>query len=201
MVSLMNAKAYTRRIFSPRLSNAIRNSIVSVRAGLGLLPRVDRPNCVSSLMRVKDEEWWIEPSILSIKDLVHEYVIMDASTDRMPEIIEELRKDYGLNIIHVMDFDDDIARVSQRDLELTRCRWVLRWNGDFVMTKYGVQFIKDLINRLRRDRYFMIYWSHVLLVGDPSHQKPDAPLYSEHWLVTYMPGMRFVRIPGGFEYL
>ena len=69
------------------------------------------------------------------------------------------------------------------------------------MTKYGVQFIKDLINRLRRDRYYVIYWPHVLLVGDPFHQKPDAPLHSEHWLVTYTPGMKFVRIPGSFEYL
>ena len=125
VVNLMDVKAHVRRILGPRLSNAIRNSIVSVRAGLGLLPRVDRPDCVSAPMRVRDEEWWIEPSILSIKDLVDEYVIMDASTDRTPEIIEELRKDYGFNIIHVMDFDDDIVSVSQRDLELIRCKWIL----------------------------------------------------------------------------
>ena len=109
MVSLMNVKALVRKILGPRLSNAIRNSIVSVRAGLGLLPRVDRPNCVSALMHVRDEEWWIESSILSVKDLVDEYIIMDASTGRTPEIIENLRRDYELNIIHAMDFDDDIA--------------------------------------------------------------------------------------------
>ena len=125
VVSLMDVKAHVRRILGPRLSNAIRNSIVSVRAGLGLLPRVDRPNCVSALMCARDEEWWIEPSILSIKDLVHEYVIMDVSTDRTPEIIEELRRDYELNIIHIMNFDDDIASVSQRALELIRCKWIL----------------------------------------------------------------------------
>ena len=201
MVDFMSFKARVRRFLGPRLSNAVRNSLVSARAFLGLLPRVNRPDCVSALMRVRDEEWWIEPSILSIKDLVNEYVIMDASTDRTPEIIEGLRRDYGLNIIHVMDFDDDIARVSQRGLEMIRCRWVLRWDGDFVMTEYGVQFIKDLINRLRRDRYYAIYWPHILLVGDPFHQDPNAPLHSEHWLVTYTPGMRFIRIPGGFEYL
>ena len=121
----LDIKARIRRILGPKLSNAIRNSIVGVRAGLGLLPRVDRPNCVSTLMRVRDEEWWIEPSILSVKDLVNEYVIMDASTDRTPEIIERLRRDYRLNIIHVMDFDDDIASVSQKDLELIMCKWIL----------------------------------------------------------------------------
>ena len=52
----MDVKAHVRRILGPRLPNAIRNSIVSVRAGLGLLPGIDRPNCVSALMRVRDEE-------------------------------------------------------------------------------------------------------------------------------------------------
>jgi len=165
MIDLMVFKTYVRKVLGRRTSNAVRNALVSIRAGLGLLPRVDRPNCVSALMRVRDEEWWIEPSILSIKDLVNEYVIMDASTDRTPEIIEGLRRDYGLDVIHVVDFDDDIARVSQRGLEMIRCRWVLRWDGDFVMTEYGVQFIKDLINRLRRDRYYAIYWPHIFLVG------------------------------------
>ncbi len=93
MIDLMVFKTYVRKVLGRRTSNAVRNALVSIRAGLGLLPRVDRPNCVSALMRVRDEEWWIEPSILSIKDLVNEYVIMDASTDRTPEIIEGLRRD------------------------------------------------------------------------------------------------------------
>ena len=38
-----------------------------------------------------NEEDWIEPSILSIKDLVDEYVIMDSSTDRTPDIIERVK--------------------------------------------------------------------------------------------------------------
>ena len=105
---------------------------------------------------------------------------MDASTDRTPEIIERLRRDYELNIIHAIDFDDDIARVSQRSLELARCKWILRWDGDFVMIEYGVQFIKDLINRLKRDKYYAIYRSHVLLVGDTFHQKLNAP-YLHAW--------------------
>ena len=39
----MNVKARIRKILGPRLSIAIRNSMVNVRAGLGLLPRVIDP--------------------------------------------------------------------------------------------------------------------------------------------------------------
>jgi len=189
-----------RRILGKRLSNFIRNRVVDLYALLGKLPKVDRSNCISALVRVKNEEWWIEPSILSIKDLVHEYIVIDASTDRTPEIIDRLRDEYGLNMVHIMDFDEDIAAASQRGLERCTCRWILRWDGDFVMQERGVQFLKSLIDKLRKDRFYTIYFPHVILIGDLYHTPPN-PLHVEHWLVTYVPGMRFVRIPGGFEYL
>ena len=72
-----------------------------------------RPNCISALVRVRNEEWWIELSTLSVKDLVRQYVVVDASTDRTPDIIDELKSRYNLNLIHVMD-DEDIAVASQR---------------------------------------------------------------------------------------
>ena len=96
----MGVKAHARRILSPRLSNTIRNSIVSVRASLGLLLRVDRPNCVSALMRARDEEWWIEPSILSVKDLVDACVIMDASTNLPMIFLEDLSRRYANSFVY-----------------------------------------------------------------------------------------------------
>jgi glycosyltransferase involved in cell wall biosynthesis len=45
-----------------------------------------------------NEEDWIEPSILSIKDLVDEYIVMDSSTDKTPEIVERVKSEHGLNI-------------------------------------------------------------------------------------------------------
>ena len=152
-------------------------------------------------MRVKDVEWWIEPSILSVKDLVSEYVIMDASSDNTPLIIERLKKEHNLNIIHIIDYDTDIAGVSQRGLEKTTCRWILRWDGDFVMHEDGVSYIRNLINQLDRGRYYSIYWPHILLVGDLFHTSPHGPFHIEHWLNTYTPGMKFIKIPHGFEYL
>ena len=58
--------------------------MVSVKAGLGLLPRIERLDRVSTLMRARDEKLWIKPSTLSIKDLVNvnKYLIIDASTDK-----------------------------------------------------------------------------------------------------------------------
>ena len=200
----LKLRALMRRVLGGSLSNTIRNLVVSLRYSLHLVPAEDRPrkDCVSALMRVRNEELWIEPSILSIKDLVDEYVIVDASTDSTPIIIERLAREYKLNIVHEMDFDSDIVRVSQKALEMTSCRWILRWNGDFVMHERGVNTLKQIIERFnRKRRYCTVYWPHVVLVGDLFHVDPQNVFQIEHWLTTYVPGMRFIRIPNGFEYL
>ena len=115
----LGVKARLRRLLGTRISNTLRNALVTLNFALGLVPRVDRPQCISALMRVKNEEWWIESSILSIKDLVDEYVVVDASTDETPKIIDMVSKEHGLKLYHIIDYDDDIARASQKGLEKT----------------------------------------------------------------------------------
>ena len=195
--------AYGRKILGRKLANIIKNTVAEVSFKLGIAPTPDtkRPNCISALMRVKNEEWWIEPSILSIKDLVEEYVIVDGSDeDRTPEIIEEVKAREGLNIKHVIDYDQDIVAVSNRGLRLTSCRWVLRWDGDFIAKDEMPSYIKTFIEGLDRNRYYNIYWPHICLDGDLYHQDLRNPLHVEHWLVSYSPGTKFVW-NRGVEYL
>ena len=153
------------------------------------------------MMRVKDEEWWIEPSILSIKDLVDEYIIVDQSRyDRTPEIIDEIMTTYGLNIIHVRDFTVDYIEVSNKALKLTRCKWILRWDGDYIAREELTPVIKELIQSLDSRKYYNIYWPHINFENDLYHINIKNPLHIEHWLVTWSPKIKFTPLKY-FEFL
>lgn len=54
-----------------------------------------RPNGVSGLMRIKDEEEYVEASIDSVIDALDELIICyQESTDRTPEILERKKREY-----------------------------------------------------------------------------------------------------------
>jgi hypothetical protein len=195
---------YSRRLLGANLSNRLRNLIVDLCSFTRLVPPADlsgKPDGISALVRVKNEKWWIEPSLLSIKDLVQEYVIVDSSTDGTSIIIKEIREKWGLNIIHIIDFDEDLVRLSNKGLKLTNFKWVLRWDADFIACENMPRIINDLINNLSRRNYYVVYWPHICLDGDLFHQKSTKPLQTEHWLFTYSPRTTFIQIPHGYEYL
>jgi hypothetical protein len=182
----------------------LRNFIGDLLVDLRFIPSADsvcREECVSAMMRVKDEEWWIEPSILSIKDLVDEYVIIDQSRyDRTPEIIDEVKESYGLNIIHVRDFTVDFMEVSNKALKLTKCKWILRWDGDYIAREELTPTIKTLIQSLDPRKYYNIYWPHINFEIDLFHINIGDPLHIEHWLVTWSHKIKFIPL-GYFEFL
>jgi hypothetical protein len=194
----------TRRILGIRGTRMLRNFIGDLLIDLRFVPSADsvcREECVSAMMRVKDEEWWIEPSILSIKDLVDEYVIIDQSRyDRTPEIIDEVKDDYGLNIIHIRDFTVDFVEVSNKALRSTKCKWILRWDGDYVAREELISTIKALIQNLDRRKYYNIYWPHISFEVDLFHINIKNPLHIKHWLVTWSPKVRFIPLKY-FEFL
>jgi len=177
---------------------------VDLAFSLKLVPPADelnRPDGISALVRVRNEELWIEPSLLSIKDLVNEYVVIDSSTDNTTKIINEIKKEHSLNITHIIDFDEDIVRLSNKGLKHTRFKWILRWDGDFVAREEMLPIMRSMIDSLDHRKYYVIYWPHICLDGDLFHQDLRQPLHFEHWLSTYTPKMAFIKIPNGFEYL
>jgi len=194
----LKVRATIRKLLGRKIANLVRNSVVYARTALGLIPHEDkRRECVSALMRVYNEELWIEPSMLSVKDLVDEYVVIDASADATPLIVEELIRRHRLNVIYERNFDTDKVRFGQRALELSTCKWILRWDGDFVMHESSIPLLKEFIQKRRRG-YYAVYWSHVVLVGDLYHTTREM-FHIEHWLSKYAPGARFIR-SGDFEY-
>jgi cellulose synthase/poly-beta-1,6-N-acetylglucosamine synthase-like glycosyltransferase len=98
-VVILNLRAIARRILGRRGTFLLRNTVSEIAFRIGYYedPR-SRPQGISAMVITYNEEDWIEPSILSIKDLVDEYVIMDSSTDRTPDIIERVKSEHGLNI-------------------------------------------------------------------------------------------------------
>jgi glycosyltransferase involved in cell wall biosynthesis len=106
------------------------------------------------MLRVRNEEEFLEPSVLSIAELVDEIVLIDnASTDGTPDVIETLRRQLP-DKLHTFDYPHTIARVGKETWELTddrgddspglsstyynfalsRCTmpFVLKWDGDMV---------------------------------------------------------------------
>jgi len=190
--------------FSRRVLGTKGNLAGDLAVSLGFVEpanRVGREECISAIMRVKDEEWRIEPSILSIKDLAYEYVIIDQSRiDRTPEIIEKVKEDYGLNIIHIRDFDPDYIAVSNKALKLAKCRWILRWDGDYIAREEMIPTIKNLLQSLDPRKYYNIYWPHINFELDLFHINIEKPLHIEHWLITWSPKTRFIPV-GHYEFL
>ncbi len=176
----------------------LRNLVGDLAVSLHLVAPANeycRNSCISAMMRVKDEEWWIEPSILSIKDLVDEYIIIDQSTmDQTPQIIDRLKSEYGLNIIHIRDFSPDYVAISNKALKLTTCRWILRWDGDYVAKDEMPHVIRNLVESLDPRKYYNIYWPHINFEVDLYHVNAENPLHIEHWLVTKSPGAKFIQI-------
>ena len=109
---------------------------------------------ISAMVRVRNEEEFLEPALLSIVELVDELVVVDnASTDRTPQIVERLRRAWP-DKLRSYDYPHVIGKVGQETWELTeregddsprlsstyynfaleRCArpFVLKWDGDMI---------------------------------------------------------------------
>ena len=108
-------------------------------------------------MRVKNEVDWIIPSILSIKDIADEIVIVDnGSTDGTYEIVEKMASEEK-NLIRLWQRPDlDHCSLSNFALDQARYRWIFRWDGDMVALRaarrqHVVGERKSRLSRLARE--------------------------------------------------
>lgn len=75
----------------------------------------------------------MEVSLLSLKDLVDEILVLDSLTDRTPDLVESLCENYGLPIrMHRMPLGD-MAYTRNLGLSMAKYRWILVWDADFVL--------------------------------------------------------------------
>jgi hypothetical protein len=113
---------------------------------------------VSAMVRVRNEEEFLYPSVQSIVDHVDEVVIVDnLSTDRTPLIIEALRREHPDRVVYYQ-YPYEIRKVGRENWELAsspegrssphlsakyynwclrRCTkpFVLKWDGDMIATE------------------------------------------------------------------
>ena len=115
--------------------------------------RSNSARTISAMVRVRDEEQFLEVAIRSIADLVDEIVIVDnLSSDKSPQIIDALWKELP-GRVRPYHYPHEIRRVGRENWELSdrepdspnlsssyynwclarcTCPWVLKWDGDMI---------------------------------------------------------------------
>lgn len=94
----------------------------------------------------------------------------------------------------------DMVYTRNLGLSMTKYKWVLIWDADFVLRDGAASTIRELLSSLDERRYYLIYWPHICLDGDLRHQDPKSPLHAEHWLFTWSPKLRYEKV-GHFDSL
>lgn len=126
---------------------------------------IDKDNCVSAMVLTYNDPNWLEPSILLVKDLVYEYVVVDSSTDETPKILVELRDTYDLNMKIIRLPPGDPVKARNTGLNNVSYKWVLIWDADFIAKLEPVTEIKKLITRLDNKYYYLVYWPMTRIRG------------------------------------
>lgn len=156
------------------------------------------------MMRIKNEEDWIEPSVRSIVDFADEIIIVDnGSDDRTIDIIRELESIFETKIKLFIKPDLNQIDLSNYALSKTSYKYIMRWDGDMVARTSGpfnILHLRDKILKLHRHKYYVIYLSHIQLTGDLLHQDPEEEIHEENYLHTYSNKAKYI-FSGKFESL
>lgn len=136
-----------------------------------------RQKQVSAMIRVRNEEEFLYPSIKSIADCVDEIVIVDnLSTDGTPAIIEALRREHPDRVV-CYQYPHEIRKVGRENWELAsspsarssphlsanyynwclrRCTkpFVLKWDGDMIAME---AFYRALEEWRQADKPIMVF--------------------------------------------
>ena len=184
-------RIYARKILGRRGTFLLRNIVSDLFYYTEFGEKIDRLDGISAVTILYNEEDWIRYSLLSIKDLVDEYIVMDSSNDRTPEIIRELIDNEGLNIRYEWVPPGNIPEVRNRGIRKARFKWILVWDADFILYDEAVKIIREVIESLRKNRHHMIYWPFITICGDLCHVCSEKPYHIEHWMYTYSDKVRY----------
>lgn len=193
----MSLRIFARKLLGRKLTFKLRNTVSEMAFRLKVIPpatSIDKEEGISATTCTMNEEDWIEPSMLSIKDLVDEYVVVDSSSDRTPEIIRRTAEEYGLNLKMQRIPPGDLAKAKNLALKLSNYKWILSWDADFIAKEDMPKYLKNLVDELDSNRYHLIYWPQICLDGDLFHQNPKMRLHIEHWLFTYSSKLRYQKL-------
>ncbi len=63
----------------------------------------------------------------SVKDIVNEYLLIDSSTDRTPDIAVKIGRETGIPVRIVKTDAKDMSVVDNLGLKHSSYRWILKW--------------------------------------------------------------------------
>jgi glycosyltransferase involved in cell wall biosynthesis len=162
-----------------KVTLGIRN-VASVLPKLGLVkkPRFHKDG-VSFIVPVKDEEQWIEASILSIIDVADEIIVVDSSIeDNTTKIVQSLAAKYS-KIKHVRFYwqgANAFALSCHIGLTCTSYRWVFKWDSDYVAkSTEAMKQWRGRLDKLDKNRYYVIDVPRVNLEVDLQNQPKNCP--------------------------
>ena len=173
--------------------------LVSWAPVVGLVPR-PRParEGISAIVRVRGEEEWIAPSLASIADFADEILVLDnGASAHARSAIERARHAAPDRVRVEAGAALDIFALSNRALDLARCRWVMRWDADFVAHTSGrgdILGLRRFLLGLDPRRYHLVYVPAAEVAGDLRHQFPDRRIRIDGQAHTASPAARFVRV-------
>lgn len=186
-------RVYARRILGRRGVFLLRNTLSEIYFALGLYKGPDkegRKEGISAMVCTYNEEDWIVPSILSAKDLVDEYIVVDSSTDSTPLLVEKLSEE-GLNIKVYRLPPGSLSEARELAIRKATHRWILHLDGDVIFFDWAPKFLKNYISSLDNRKHYLVYWPWILLCGDLRHTCGPKPYHIEHWMFTYSSSLTY----------
>lgn len=189
----MNVVTFIRRVLGEKTVKKLSHIMAVYSRRIISPPSRYRPFGVSALVWSRNEREWIRASMLSVAEIVDEYVVIDSSDDDTPDIAVETASELGkkIRIIKIPPtFRMDI--IGNLALRYSTYRWLLKWDPDFILHEKFVPLLKWLIRKLDEiGLYFAVKWSHICLEIDLEHYDPRNYLHKEAWLFTYSPKLRY----------
>lgn len=183
------------------LRSRIARYLSSQLTRVGLVPPPSRPQGISAIVRVLDENNWLEASIESLKDHVDEIVAVDTgSTDGSLETLQRLAK--KIKNLKVFQLPCGIPwDFNNFAIEKTSYRWIIKWDADFIAAQGNNGALGGLVGYLRgldQRLYYYINPRMIELTGDFDHQFPDMRMRGDMEVFTYSDGARYVPIARTF---
>jgi len=155
-----------------------------------------RINGISIMMRVKNEENWIEKSLRSIEKFADEVIIIENySVDKTLEKIKKVMTDYSIPIKLYRSKTNDICELSNKALSYTSFRWIFRWDADFIAYISDQENIANLRNYLLSlpNKFYLFYPITISFAGDLFHVKKNNELHSEGYIHTFHKKLKYIK--------
>lgn len=178
--------------------SAVRR-VLSCLPVVGLVARpAARPDGISAVVRVRGDEEWLEPAVLSIRDFADEILLLDnGASEAARAAVDRLARALGQRLVRIHCPALDVFEVSNLGLARARFRFVVRWDADFVGHTDGdgdLRRLRRFLLDLDRRRYFVVTLPAAEVAGDLRHQFPDRRVRHDGQAHTASSRARFVRV-------